>query len=65
LPKYAVKSSITSDREYLPGEVIELSEEQAAAMPWAVGDMVAEPKVEPAPLVVPVKPELKSAKTKP
>ncbi len=47
--KFRCKSSITMGREYLPGEVIELSAEQAAAMPWAVEAMP-----EPAPNEPPV-----------
>jgi hypothetical protein len=37
MPRFVCKSSVTHDgKEYLPGEVVELSEAQAAAMPWAV-----------------------------
>lgn len=42
MAKYKVKSHITSDRAYLPGDMIELSPEQAASMPWAVEEMPAE-----------------------
>jgi hypothetical protein len=35
--RYKVKSSIThDDRIYQPGDTIELSEAQAAGMPWAL-----------------------------
>jgi hypothetical protein len=35
--KYIVKSRLLHDgREYLPGQVVELLEGQAAVMPWAV-----------------------------
>ena len=47
--KWRVKSSITNDRVFLPGDVIELSAEQAAAIPWAVEAMP-----EPAPIEPPV-----------
>jgi hypothetical protein len=48
--KFRVKSSITAEKEYLPGEVIELSPEQAAAMPWAVEALPVE---KPAPVEAP------------
>jgi hypothetical protein len=56
--KFKVKSSITADREYLPGDVIELSPEQAAAMPWAVEAM----PVEKAPEKLPEAPKEKGKK---
>lgn len=36
MPKFKVKSPIQMGQRYEPGSVIELSDEQAAAMPWAV-----------------------------
>lgn len=57
--KFRAKSSITMGREYLPGEVIELSPEQAAAMPWAVEALPAEAKP-----VVEAKPDGTEAKSK-
>jgi hypothetical protein len=56
MPKFKVLSSITADREYKRGDVIELTAKQAAAMPWAV-EAMAEPEkaVEPE-----AKPEVES-----
>ena len=41
MPKYLVKGKILHDhQEYGPGDTIELTEAQAAAMPWAVGGIM-------------------------
>lgn len=48
MPKYRVKSDINAG-QYKPGDIIELSEAEAAAMPWAVAPLEAEPQaLEPA-----------------
>lgn len=50
MPKYPVKSSITHNhQEYLAGSVIELTEDQAKSMPWAVGEALPE-ELPPPPL---------------
>jgi hypothetical protein len=36
MPRFLVKAAISSDKEYAPGDVIELSQAQADEMPWAV-----------------------------
>ena len=41
MPKYIVKSPILHDgKKYEPGETIELSDERAAQMPWAVEPVI-------------------------
>jgi len=45
MPKYIVKSPILHDgKKYEPGETIELSDERAAQMPWAVEPVKEEEK---------------------
>ena len=36
MPKYLVKTPIQMGKQFEPGQTIQLSEQQAAAMPWAV-----------------------------
>lgn len=49
--KYRVRSHITSGAgEHLPGSEIELTEAQAAAMPWAVEAMPQSPVAPPLPV---------------
>jgi len=47
MPKFLVKSNISKDGKlYEPGAKIELSEKEAAEMPWAVEAVEAEPAKE-------------------
>lgn len=55
MPKYRVKSNIKAGgKNYAPGDIIELSDSQAAAMPWAVAPL-SDP--EPAERVAPLEAE--------
>lgn len=44
MPRFAVKSQLEHDgKKYAPGEFVNLTQEQASAMPWAVEAAPAQP----------------------
>jgi hypothetical protein len=43
MPRYKVIANIKMDKQrYTPGDAIELSEAQAAELPWAIGEKIPE-----------------------